>query len=471
MKKINVKDENNKTYSELYLLKKSCFFTVFLFCLISFLGCYKETAIPVKASFSTSFIEGDESVPVQIAITNQSTGADTFAWIFEGAEPSESSDENPGTLLYNNAGTYTIKLTVSNIDGSIDSVEKQITVVDGIAIDFSTEILENNYAPVEVDITNTTDGVGLSYYWTFEGGNPPNTKEKNPSNVFFENPGEHLITLEVSNGFESFFKTDTITVAPNIHANFDWKVDFFDDDYQAPVTLKMLNKSTSANQYRWIFPSGMPETSLEETPMVTFTTPGTYIIRLEVGNGKRTHEFSKEVTILPDTNIRNFNNVELAINSAHNTSIKGAFFSTSLRKVLTANEVTEENGGEIDVVFLGLNDSFSFNKFVSPDEAATNGFIAIPNATHTKFINSQEICNCSASMSVAEFDRISDDSLFQNLDIIETNNGLLAFDKSILPRIVLFETHDGRKGAIKVKDFISEGDMSYIICDIKVEKL
>ena len=139
---------------------------------IIFTACYKETAIPVKADFSTAFVNADESVPVQVSITNQSTGADAFEWTFEGAEPTSSSDENPGTIVYNTAGTYTITLEASNIDGSTNTFEKTITVVDGIAINFSTEIIESHYPPVEVALTNSTDGVGLSYLWTFEGGTP-----------------------------------------------------------------------------------------------------------------------------------------------------------------------------------------------------------------------------------------------------------------------------------------------------------
>ncbi len=57
-----------------------------------------------------------------------------------------------------------------------------------------------------------------------------------------------------------------------------------------------------------------------------------------------------------------------------------------------------------------------------------------------------------------------------SLTITETTNGLLPFDSSIVPRIVLFETYDGRKGAIKIKDFVQNTTASYIVCDIKVQK-
>lgn len=450
--------------------KTNLYFTIILAVFLTVLSCYQETATPVAASFSTAFVNADESVPVQIAITNQSTGADTFEWTFEGAEPANSKDENPGTIVYNIAGTYTLKLTASNVDGSRDTIEKEITVVDGVSIRFSTEIIDSNYSPVEVILTNATDGVGLTYLWTFEEGTPASSTAQHPPNVIFESPGDHKITLEVSNGFESFSENTTITVAPAIEAIFDWEVAFLDDDYQAPVTITMTNSSISATSYNWIFPTGTPSTSIETTPTATFTTPGTHTIELEADNGKKTHTLTKEITIHPDTNIKTFPNIELAINNAHNTNVKGAFFSTKLRKVFTADQVNSENGADIDIAFFGLNSSFSFNKFVSPDQVDSNGLIAIPNATPTKFINSQEICGCGISISVAQFDRITDDTLLDTLTITETSNGLLAFDSSVLPRIVLFETHEGRKGAIKIKGYVTDGVASYVICDIKVQK-
>jgi len=450
--------------------KTNLYITTILVVFLTVTSCYEETATPVAASFSTAFVNADESIPVQIAITNQSTGADSFQWTFEGAEPSSATGENPGTIVYNKAGNYTLKLTASNVDGSTDSIEKEITVVDGINIRFSTEIIESNYAPVAVKLTNETNGVGLTYLWTFEGGTPATSTVQHPTNVIFETPGDHQITLEVSNGFESFSENTTITVNPEIEAIFDWEVAFSDDDYQAPVTITMTNSSISATSYNWVFPSGSPATATEATPTVTFATPGTYRIELEADNGKKTHTLTKEIIIQPDTNIKMFTNIELAINNAHNTNIKGAFFSTKLREVFTANQVNSDNGADIDIAFFGLNSNFSFNKFVSPDQVASNGFIAIPNATHTTFINSQEICGCAASLTVTQFDTITDDTLLKTLTITETANGLLNFDNSLLPRIVLFETADSRKGAIKIKGYVDDGTASYIICDIKVMK-
>lgn len=434
------------------------------------LSCYEETVTPIEVSFSTAFVNADESVPVQVFITNTTEGAETYLWTFEGAEPSTSTDQNPGAVVYNIPGTYSITLEASNTDG-VSNVETQsIAVVDDILIDFSAEIIESNFPPVEVELNNLTDGVDLTYNWTFEGGIPSTSLEKFPPSVRFETPGEHVITLEVSNGFESFSEQTTITVAPDIQAEFDYEVDFFDDDFQAPVSIQINNTSISATDYLWTFEVGLPATSTEENPRVTFTSPGTYSIQLEADNGKQTSRTSAEITVFSDTNLRTFTSIDFGINSAHNSNSKGAFFSTALREVFKANQVTAENGASIDLVFFGLNSNFSFNKFVSPDQAGQNGFSTIPNATQTKIINSQEICDCGASLTPEEFDNMTDDSLLDALTITETNNGSLPFDDTELPRVVLFETEDQRKGAIKITDFIDDGQNSFIRCDIKVQK-
>jgi hypothetical protein len=122
------------------------------------------------------------------------------------------------------------------------------------------------------------------------------------------------------------------------------------------------------------------------------------------------------------------------------------------------------------VVFFGLNASFTYNKFVSPDSAQYYTFAAIPQAGPTIFINSQESCGCTASLSVADFDNMVNDQPLQGMSITSTAGGWGEFDNTVVPRIVLFQTADGRKGAIRIKQFVASGSASYIVADIKVQK-
>ena len=65
---------------------------------------------------------------------------------------------------------------------------------------------------------------------------------------------------------------------------------------------------------------------------------------------------------------------------------------------------------------------------------------------------------------------MEDDSLLEAMTIEETIGGIQDFDNTIVPRIVLFETSDGRKGAIKIKELVQAGTNSHIVVDIKVQK-
>jgi hypothetical protein len=196
--------------------------------------------------------------------------------------------------------------------------------------------------------------------------------------------------------------------------------------------------------------------------------PGDYTIHYTAGNGKQTEQVTRAITVKPNTGLRYFKDVRLGINTAH-TSI-GSFFSTYLRKVLVKDSVNAANGPYIDLCFFGLSQSFSFNRFLSPTDVQDLTFAAIPGATYTTIINKQESCNCGVSLTPGEFDTITAGSFFNNLSIVATQAGSTEFNNTTVPRVVLFKNAAGKKGAVKIKQFVQQGDVSYIICDIKVQK-
>lgn len=433
-------------------------------------SCYKESYIPITPNFTTEFINNDESIPVIIKLNNLTTGAETYLWEFEGGSPETSSDKNPTQVLYNNPGIYIIKLTATNSDGEEETFSKTIDIKDAINIQYTTTVIGSNYPTVEVIINNTTAGVGLTYEWTFQGGNPASFSGQTPPNVSFTTPGDHTISLTVANGFESFTESTTVNVLPDIVSDFNWTPIYIDNDYQAPVTINLTNLSISATDYNWTFQSGIPATSTLENPTVTFTNPGTYQIKLVASNDKTSQTKIRTVTILPNTNLYVFNNVKFGINSAHNGNTKGAFFATTTGEILASNQVSTANGSLIEIAFQGLNSNFTYNKFISPTTVQNFGFLPIPNAQNTVFINSQELCGCGLNFTAANFDAMLNDTPLQALNISTSGGSNQEFDNSNLPRVVLFITQNERKGAIKIKQMVNDGVNSYIICDIKVQK-
>lgn len=443
--------------------------TLLLLLFIVITSCYEETAIAIEGDFTTSYASGDESIPVIVKIDNKITGADQYKWTFEGGSPATSSQKNPGEILYSKQGTYTIKLVATNVDGESNEFSKTVIIKEGINIAFTHEIIKSNYSPVEVVVKNTTVGEGLTFKWDFQDGMPAAFTGKTPPNIVFTTPGDHTITLIVSNGFESEKQTRTVTVKPYLVSLFSYEPKFENDDYEAPLTINFTNKSTSATHYKWSFEGGNPATSTEENPTVIFTGAGSHEVTLEALNDKTSQIYKSIITVLPDTNLRTLTNIKLGINSAHNNNNIGAMFSTVTRQVYKANEINDQNSSLIDIVFQGLSSNFTYNKFISPDQANNYGFLALKNAQSTIFVNAQNLCNCGLNFTEAQFDAMTNDNPIKSLNISYSAAGAQEFG-FIYPRIILFKTQDGRKGAIKIKDMVKNGTSSYILCDIKVQK-
>ena len=328
----------------------------------------------------------------------------------------------------------------------------------------------DTFSPAVYNIINNTTGA-TGFNWVFEGGVPSSSTLENPGNVSFSEPGEHIISLEVTNGRETFNLERIITVDPLLVADFNFEVDFNDDDFQTPVMVTIENNSISATSFQWRFTGATPATSSEENPTVVFSGLGVQSITLEATNGKETQEITKTITIVQNTNLRVVNEVILGINTAHNLGEIGAFYSLEERSVFTANELIEaEVLPNIDFVFFGLNSTFNRNRFVSPNNLSGTTFTELAAASNTLFINSQELCQCSSTITNEQFEAMSNDTLLNSLTIEETVGGSQDFDNSEVPRIVLFQTERGIKGAIRINEFVEDGDNSFINATLKFQK-
>lgn len=440
--------------------------TILTFCSLALaVSCAKEEIIPVAADFEIRVVNDDYSVPVQVEITNKTTGADTYQWTFEGATQTSSSEKDPETRLYLNKGVFSISLTASNKDGSIDTKTIEIQIDAAMKADIQWEMLGSDISPVTLQMLNTSLGATV-WQWEFEGGVPATSADSIPK-VRFTEAGEHTVKLTITNGRETYSDTKTLTVQPAMTADFDWSVDAIDNDYQAPVTLHLHNLSTNAFSYQWTIQGATPAASTEENPDIVFANAGNYTIVLKSTNDKETKTVQKQVTINVDKNLLTFSNIHLGINTAQRSI--GCFFSSVLAKVIKSNEVTAANGALIDFAYFGLNDVFNFNQFISPDEVQTTAFTEIPAAIHTKIINSQELVGIQ--LTAAQFDAIDYGNNFNSITVNESNTGKSPFNNSLLPRVALFQTADGRKGAIKITAFVANSTESYIVADVKVQKL
>jgi len=431
-----------------------------------FTGCKKETITESKAGFNYEILDQNFTVPVRVSVVNTSTGAQNYEWTFEGGNPAVSNKKDPGIVQFDGAGTFKIKLRAWNDDNeSVKEISLQLD--SAVTVDFDPVIQTNEFSPVQVKINNKTIGAS-AYNWVFEGGVPANSTAQQPPIVNFADTGYHNITLTVSNGRANFSQTKKIHVGASLLPAFAIVPAFEDNDYEAPLNANLQNTTTSGLTYNWTSTGGTISNATAQKPDIHFDNAGTYTVTLTASNGKESKQTTQTITVLPNKNLRTFTDVKLGINTAHGSI--GSFFSTSLRKTFKASDNLDTVGKYIDVVYFGLNQNFTYNKFLSPDSASAYVFQAIPQAMHNKVVNSQESCGCGTALSSTDFDNLSNGAVFQNYSINPNLAGMKQFSSATVPRIILYQTADGRKGAIKIKQFVASGNQSYLVVDIKVQK-
>lgn len=129
--------------------------------------------------------------------------------------------------------------------------------------------------------------------WTFEGGSI-SSSDQEQVNVTYEEEGTFPTSLEVNfQGGEVKNHTFNVRVFPHIEAQFsaDKNAARFDD--QITFTNESVNftsfenddPETFADEFIWSFEGGVPATSTEADPVITYPTPGVYSVTLTAKRG------------------------------------------------------------------------------------------------------------------------------------------------------------------------------------------
>ena len=158
----------------------------------------------VQADFTYS--PSNPTVGASIQFTDKSTGNIT-SWSWQFGDGSTSTQKNP-TKAYTAAGSYNVKLTVS--DGTTsNSMTQTITVAAALVADFSY----SPSAPVvgqEVQFLDNSQGSPTSWSWDFGDGGQ--SSSRNPKHVFSQK-GTFNVTLVVKNETGSATKTKQLIIS------------------------------------------------------------------------------------------------------------------------------------------------------------------------------------------------------------------------------------------------------------------
>ncbi len=243
-----------------------------------------------EASFSVS----DQEICTNGAVSfSAQPGQNDYAytWTFEGGTPAFSNEINP-TVIYDQAGSFTVELIVSNPAGSDTLMLDQfITVEESPQATFSTAVDPGGGTVV---FTNETSGNAF-FYWDF--GDGQNSTAQNPVHEYTEE-GMFSVTLVTENncGVDTFIQMVNIIFEPQ--ADFSYSA----NTNCVPALIAFNNESTGSEAtYQWFFEGGTPAQSNEINPSVNYHNSGQFDVTLIVTNAAGVDTLTEEQLILLDT--------------------------------------------------------------------------------------------------------------------------------------------------------------------------
>jgi len=155
-------------------------------------------------------------------------------------------------------------------------------------------------AGCQVNFKDMSFGVPSQWQWSFHGGNPSSSTEKNPAGIEFGAIGVYDVQLTVTNdaGTHTLVKPGYIVVSDTIKpvAGFDAQPTAFCDLNQV---VQFTDNSLSC-PYAWnwtfspntvVFESGTSATS--QNPQVRFTQQGAYSVTLQAANSNGSRSITK----------------------------------------------------------------------------------------------------------------------------------------------------------------------------------
>jgi PKD repeat protein len=215
--------------------------------------------------------------------SNTSTNAVSYSWSF--GDGKTSTAKNPANI-YPSDGIYQVSLTATNNCGSAGK-SKNITIITNPVAGFLASPTQG-CGPLQVAFTNQSSANSSNWEWSFPGGNPAFSTEKNPV-VKYPNPGLFSVTLKALNaaGNDIITKQQLIQVNGNPVTSFSFTI--------TGRTIALTNTSANANSFSWNFGDG--KSSQLTSPVHTYNADGKYNVNLTAFNECGSSSFSASVTI------------------------------------------------------------------------------------------------------------------------------------------------------------------------------
>jgi len=255
------------------------------------------------AKIAISQVKPYVDVPVQFTDISEPGSAPILTRVWEFGDSNASTQTNP-THTYRGVGNFVAKLTVITDHGK-STTEFPLEVVfkpptpDFVASDVNPDV------NTDVQFTDTSlPGSGPIIAWAWNFGDGKTSTQQNPVHRYTA-PRVYTVTLTVTmarpdNNVATLVKKDYISVVTPPTPVFSFSPQSVFINQQVQFTSNTINGSEPIQEYRWDLdgnPLTTTDVSLLQNPTFTYTTPGTYNVRLSVRTATRTRSFTAPVVV------------------------------------------------------------------------------------------------------------------------------------------------------------------------------
>jgi uncharacterized protein (TIGR02145 family) len=214
----------------------------------------------------------------------------SWTWDFGDASPA-SNLQNP-VHTYSNFGIYTVVLTVTNSNGCVDDVSKQILVSSSPGAEFFNTSPNCVGSPVcYTDMSYAFFGYIVKWKWEFGDGSSQTVWFPNGPSVchtFVDAALAHIVRLTVTSSTGcSHFIEHMVSSVPLPIADFDFSTIRCAGQLVQFGDLSQTNGGGQVTSWLWNFgdpSSGGNNTSTLQNPAHIFMTSGTYNVSLIISN-------------------------------------------------------------------------------------------------------------------------------------------------------------------------------------------
>ena len=230
------------------------------------------------ANFGIAAVKG--YAPLSVRFVNTTSGkVDSWAWDFGDGT---SSTEKTPTHLFAAPGTYSVKLTATNLGGSSVKIAAAPIVASMPPLPVANFNMSpaSGYAALTVQFTNRSSGKVDSWLWDF--GDDTTSTQASPTHVYSQ-VGSYTVRLTATNlsgtNTKRTVKPLTVTLPPVARPSFT----VTPDSGYAPVTVRFTNH-TSGKVDSWLWDFGDGSTSTDVKPTHMYAKAGNYTVKLSATN-------------------------------------------------------------------------------------------------------------------------------------------------------------------------------------------